>query len=280
MDDQNKNLLLATGLSFLVILVWFFLFPPPEPVVDTTTPAAVTTADGTTTAPAAAAEGSTAAAEAADAVPDAPRLTIDTPALTGSISMLGGRIDDLSLKTYHETVDPTSPIIKLLQPLGNDGAYFMLSGWNPSDGSVAAADLPNPQTNWTLASGSTLAPDQPVVLRWDNTKGLIFNRTISVDTRFMFTITDSVENNTGAAVSLYPYASISRVGVPKNLQHIFVVHEGAIGRVDGKLCEHDYTGSTWIGCDAFPQFKIDEAEGGPSEIIKSEIGRASCRERV
>ena len=271
MDDQNKNLILATGLSFLVILVWFFLFPPPEPVVDATTPAAVATTDGTVASTAAAPAGSTAVAEAADAVPDAPRLTIDTPYLTGSISMLGGRIDDLSLKTYHETVDPASPIIKLLQPLGNESAYFMLSGWNPSDASVAAADLPNPQTNWTLFSGSTLAPDQPVTLRWDNSKGLIFSRKISVDARFMFTVTDSVENKSGTAVSLYPYASISRVGVPKNLQHIFVVHEGAIGRVDGNLCEHDYTGSTWIGCDAFPQFKTDEAEGGPSEILQSSV---------
>ncbi len=30
MDDQNKNLILATALSLVVILVWFFLFPPPE----------------------------------------------------------------------------------------------------------------------------------------------------------------------------------------------------------------------------------------------------------
>ena len=31
MDDNNKNLLLATGLSFLVIFVWFILFPPAAP---------------------------------------------------------------------------------------------------------------------------------------------------------------------------------------------------------------------------------------------------------
>ena len=31
MDDQNRNLILATALSFAVILVWFLLFPPPEP---------------------------------------------------------------------------------------------------------------------------------------------------------------------------------------------------------------------------------------------------------
>ena len=40
MDDQNKNLILATALSFLVILVWFFLFPPEEPVTDPNAPAA------------------------------------------------------------------------------------------------------------------------------------------------------------------------------------------------------------------------------------------------
>ena len=32
MDDQNKNLILASVLSFIVIITWFILFPPPEPV--------------------------------------------------------------------------------------------------------------------------------------------------------------------------------------------------------------------------------------------------------
>ena len=31
MDDQNKNLLLATSLSFLVLLGWMLMFPP-EPI--------------------------------------------------------------------------------------------------------------------------------------------------------------------------------------------------------------------------------------------------------
>ena len=46
MDEQNKNLFLATALSFVVILVWFILFPPQEPVEDPNAPAEVTqTAD-------------------------------------------------------------------------------------------------------------------------------------------------------------------------------------------------------------------------------------------
>ena len=45
MDEQNRNLLLATGLSLLVILIWFLLFPPPEPEE---TPEATTTSTSTT----------------------------------------------------------------------------------------------------------------------------------------------------------------------------------------------------------------------------------------
>ena len=105
MDDQNKNLILATVLSFLVILGWFVggpmlfpqWFPTETQAVDTAAPAstdaaapAASTAAGTATAP---------DAPSTEPLPEAARLTIDTPKLSGSISMLGGRLDDLSLKT-------------------------------------------------------------------------------------------------------------------------------------------------------------------------------------
>ena len=103
MDDQNKNLILATALSFLVILVWFVVFPPPEPELpldaqeaSELTPNATTGSlpSVTTETPATAAsetETRTAALETA------PRIEIETDRLSGSISLLGGRIDDLSL---------------------------------------------------------------------------------------------------------------------------------------------------------------------------------------
>ncbi len=53
-----------------------------------------------------------------------PRVTIDTPALSGSINLTGARLDDLKLKSYHETVDDSSPIITLLQPVRNHGRLF------------------------------------------------------------------------------------------------------------------------------------------------------------
>ncbi len=122
MDDQNKNLLLATALSFMVILAWFvggpMLFPqwfPEEPAVQQT--AAPAAAPEATAAPAAE-DAATAASN--EPAPEAPRVTIDTPKLSGSLSLAGGRIDDLLLKGYRETVDPTSPEVRLLSPVGKD----------------------------------------------------------------------------------------------------------------------------------------------------------------
>ncbi len=258
MDDQNKNLILATGLSFLVILVWFFLFPPPEPVVDANAPAAISATDGTT-APVASVAGA-ATPEAALAVPDAPRLTIDTPRLAGSISMLGGRIDDLSLKTYHQTVDPKSPTVSLLKPVGEAGAYYALFGWIPG-GNLAFEDVPGAKTEWTLAAGSTLSPDQPIKLRWDNGKGLVFTRDISVDDKYMFTVTETVENKGATEARLAPYGVITRHGLPTDLQNIYVVHEGTIARTDGELTETKYKKVA-----ALP---IVEREAAQAEVVEA-----------
>ncbi len=234
MDDQNKNLILATVLSFLVILVWFVLFPPPEPVVDPNAPSISATETPSVADPATAAQP-----EAATVVASAPRVTIDTPSLSGSISMQGGRIDDLSLKTYRETLDPASQIVRLLSPVGEPEAYYALYGWAPG-GALANTDVPGANTEWKLGAGATLAPGQPVTLTWDNSKGLLFTRTFAVDDSFMFTVTDSVQNTSAAPATLQPYGIIARHGVPSDLQNIFVVHEGVVGRVDGALSETKY----------------------------------------
>ena len=243
MDDQNKNLILATALSFLVILAWYVggpilfpdWFPEPEvvqPVAAPTTPAAATTPPVATAAD----PGGTAAPAA---VPEAPRLTIDTAELAGSISLLGGRIDDLSLKTYTETVQPGSPIVRLLSPVGQVSPHYALFGWQPA-GDLAFEDVPGANTEWSLSSGATLSEDAPVTLTWDNGKGLVFTRTIAVDDKFMFTVTDAVTNSGAAEARLAPYGVIARHGLPTTLQNIWVVHEGLIARADGKYAETNY----------------------------------------
>jgi YidC/Oxa1 family membrane protein insertase len=255
MDDQNKNLILASVLSFLVIVVWFFLFPPPEVTEGLTVP------DATAVNGAAATEAAPAADTAmqTEPLPDAPRLTIDTPKLSGSISMLGGRIDDLALKTYRETIDPASPEVQLLSPVGEAQPYYAVFGWLPGNG-LTAEDVPGPKSEWKIAAGGTLAPDQPVTLRWDNGKGLVFTRTIAVDADFLFTVTDAVENTTGTEARLAPYGILARHGLPK-LQNIFVVHEGVVRRTDGKLEEVDYADVV--------DLPVDTTEGFPAEVLEA-----------
>ena len=258
MDDQNKNLILATALSFLVILVWFVLFPPEEPAVDPNAPATVQMTDAAT--PPAAAPAAVAAQPEVAPVPEAPRLAIETPKLQGSISLLGGRIDDLSLKGYRVTQDPKSDLVRLLSPVGEEHAYYALYGWAPG-GALQTGDVPDATTEWRVVSGSTLAPGQPVTLGWDNGKGLTFTRTLSVDEHYMFSIAEKVENAGTTPVTLQPYGVVARHGRPTGLQNFYVLHEGVVGRSDGTLSEIKY--------DDLADLPVVAREGAQAEVIEA-----------
>lgn len=257
-EQNNKNLILAMVLSAAVMIVWFVLFPPPEPPV-TTTPATEGVAATTDATTAGATSEPVATQTDATPVPEAPRVAIDSAKLAGSLSLRGGRIDDLSLKTYREELAPTSPTVRLLSPVGEDLSYYSVFGWLPGTG-LEAGDVPDANTLWTAAGNATLTPEAPVTLRWENGKGLTFRREVSVDEDFMFTVKDTVENGSGAAVALQPYGIVARHGLPK-LQNIFVVHEGAIQRTDGELTETDYADIT--------EFEVDQREGLPAEVAEA-----------
>lgn len=255
-EQNNKNLILAMVLSGAVMLVWLVLFPPPEPPV---APAVTTAAETAVVAQVPATATATGEAGAAAPVPEAARITIDTPKLKGSISVLGGRIDDLSLRGYRETIEPDAEIVRLLSPAGQTLPYYVLFGWTHGAG-LEAADVPGPMTEWQVVGGSTLTPAQPVTLAWSNARGMTFTREIAVDADYMFTVTDRVENGSAAPVTLQPYGLIARQGLPQ-LQNIFVVHEGAIQRADGELTETDYAD--------LPAFEVVQSEGMPAQVTEA-----------
>ena len=255
MDDQNKNLLLATGLSFAVMLVWFAIAPPqsPPPTVE----------EVTDTSPVAGTSGGSDVStnilsSNAKAVADADRIKINTPRLEGSLSLLAGRIDDLRLKDYTETIKEGSPIVTLLSAEGSANAYYGLNGWAAASG-VEPTDVPGPNTLWSSTSKS-LTPDSPVTLNWDNGKGLSFQRIISVDENFMFNVKQSVTNLSTSTVALAPYGQIARHGEPPNLKGFFILHEGMVRMSDGELDETDY--------DKMPKFEINPKERAPAEVIQ------------
>ena len=254
MDDQNKNLFLATALSFVVILVWFWMFPPEEPQIPVD-PAAATqelaAADATT--PSVDAVEATAAAPTDEAAveADAPRVAIETPELSGSISLLGGRIDDVYLSQYRLTLDDDAETVRLLRPVGEEDAYYASFGWAAAEG-IAADAVPGPDTLWSLEAGTTLTPETPVTLAWDNGAGQIFRTVISVDDKFMFTFVQTIENTGASAVSARPYGILRRVTEPNDLKNFFVLHEGLVRVSDGILDQAKYK--------AIRDYTVDERE--------------------
>ena len=266
MDDQNKNLILATVLSFIVILAWFWMFPPQEPPatdnsaeVATSIPAADNTTPSSDSGSIPAETGSTAQTTTANSVADAPRVRVETPRLSGSISLLGGRVDDIYLTNYNVALADDAETVHLLRPVGEVDAYFAAFGWASIAG-VNAGAVPTPETIWTLESGEALTPQTPITLIWDNNEGLVFRTKYEVDADFMFTVTQSVENNGGTAAELRPYGLIRRHTIPDDLTGIFVVHEGLVRLSDGTLDSTKYSN--------IQDYSVDPNEGVQAERIE------------
>lgn len=264
MDDQNKNLILAIVLSGIVLLGWTIFFPAPEPVTDPNAPvASESTVDqgaGSTTAlapPAATAAGQPTSSEmqAATQASDAPRVSIETPRVEGSISLLGGRIDDLALKDYKVEIDGDE-IVTLLEPVGAEAPYYATYGWAPG-GALSVDDVPGANTLWSVEEGATLTPETPVSLTWDNGNGLVFHRDIAIDENYLFTVTQSVENKSGAPARLFPYGVVARHGTP-DVSKYFVLHEGLVRLSDKELDEEKYKD--------IADFDFDPREGGRVSI--------------
>ncbi|WP_112662843.1 membrane protein insertase YidC [Microvirga flavescens] len=237
MRQDNKNLIIAIAMSVLILLGWQYFYATPQAekqrqaqLAQQQQQQSQSAQPGQPATQSAAPAGSAPNAAAAPvaesreaALARSPRVKISTPAISGSISLRGARVDDVSLNNYRETVDPKSPNIVLFSPSGAPHAYYAEFGWV----GAAAGALPGPDTLWT-ADKTTLTPDAPVTLTWDNGQGLVFRRAISVDNNFMFTLKDTVENRGSAPVTLNAYGLVSRHGRPVTLGYM-VLHEGLIG---------------------------------------------------
>ncbi len=163
-----------------------------------------------------------------------PRVPVESDRLTGSMALRGGRIDDLTLRGYYETVERETPVT-LLNPSGSAAPWYAEFGWTAAEAGIA---VPGRDTLWQ-GELDLLTPDQPVIKRWDNGQGLIFERTVRLDEGYMFTVEQRVINETGAPVTLYPFALVSRHREPETL-NFFILHEGPIGFLGGELVEKSY----------------------------------------
>ena len=170
-----------------------------------------------------------------------PRISMISKEVSGSISLKGARIDDITLTQYKETLEPESELIKLLLKSNGDSPYFIEFGWSSPDG----IKVPNGKSLWK-SSSNILSPDKNITLKWDNGENITFYQDISIDDSFMITVNQRVENNSNNSVTLYPYGLIRRAGEPKTID-FFVLHEGPLGVFDGTLSEKSYGDLTEAG---------------------------------
>jgi YidC/Oxa1 family membrane protein insertase len=255
---DNKNTILAIVLSALVLIGWqFFVGMPqekarqeqlqaqqqqkqsaPTPAQPSQTPAAPAQSGAPQVPGQAAAPSPAAPVNRTAALAASPRIPIATDNVQGSIALKGGRIDDIALVRFRETVDPKSPPVTLLSPSGTADPFYAEFGW--TGGGSSDLKLPTSETVWTRTGSGALGVGNPVTLTYDNGEGLEFRRTIAVDDRFLFTIKDEVTNKGTNPVTLYPYALISRHGTPHTLGY-YILHEGLIGVLgDSGLQEFTY----------------------------------------
>ena len=281
MDENSKNLFLAIALSISVLIFWQVFYAGPRLIEEQERAEAQKqaqsqqqiqpgkaplpdTSGGTTgVKPSISTDGTRTGAPQLPTVSmdnkagrdrvlrSNPRVNIETPSLMGSIALKGARIDDLVLKKFNETVEPDSEKVTFFSPSGSAKPFYAEHGWVKD--STLNAKLPDSNTVWQVDGNSTLTPGTPVTLVYDNNEGLIFRRTITVDSDYMFNIRQEVENKTGQAVTLFPYGLISRHSRPES-SNFFILHEGLIGFLgEAGLQEIDYSDVIDDGAQKFKE---------------------------
>lgn len=157
-------------------------------------------------------------------------IQINAPRISGTISTKGLKFNNINLKDYTQKYDS----LEKISVFGKND-YFAFSGWSSNDNSLI---LPDENSCWET-NCTELTPHSPVVLTWNNGRGLIFTKTISLDDNFVFTITDKVKNYGTNPVSLRNYSLIRRE-LEKDESESMGFYHGPIGYFDGKLKEIGY----------------------------------------
>ena len=233
--DSNKNIIAAISLSAAIIVLWALFFSPSPEDREKIKQKRI---DSVKSLDAPEIENSETnnLLSRKEALNKDKRIIFENDNVKGSISLKGAIIDDLLFKNYNEKLEGTKKVI-LLNPRNASDTYYLETGWVTNNKNI---DLPNNKSKWKVEGNTKLSPGNDVKLIWKNAQGLTFEKIISIDNKFLFTVNQKIKNNTNKIYNFYPYSQIIRKNIPRDIVNFFILHEGPLGVFDDQLVEKDY----------------------------------------
>ena len=231
---DSKNVIAAIALSSAVIVLYSLFFIPDQKITNQDL-AEKKKIEETTDTPSLEQKETPITISRDEALKQNERIEFENDNIIGSISLKGASIDDLTFKNYKVELNNEKKIT-LLGPRNINEGYLVESGFVSTDKNI---DIPNSDTVWSLANKNKLTTQTPIKLVWSNAQGITFEKEISLDDKYLFTIKQRVINKTNKKYDFYSYGQIIRNQIP-DITDFYILHEGLIATLDDELIEEDY----------------------------------------
>jgi len=231
---DSKNTIAAIALSSAVIVLWALFFVPEKSTMDQKI-VEKEKIEQSGDAPSLEQKETQITISRDDALKQSERIQFENENIIGSISLKGASIDDLTFKNYKVTLD-NEKRVTLLGPRNIKEGYLIDSGFVTSDKNI---DVPNSDTIWSIEGNNKLTDGSPIKLSWSNEQGLKFEKIISLDDKYLFTVKQKIINESNNKYDFYSYGQIIRNEIPEIIDFL-ILHEGLIATLDDELIEEDY----------------------------------------
>ncbi len=232
---DTKNVIAAISLSAAVIVLYALFFPP-QPNQKSQNLAEENKIEQNSDTPILEEKVNVIKISRDEAINQNKRISFENNNIKGSISLQGAIIDDLTFKQYDTDLNSNQNVI-LLNPKNVNDGYFIESGFVTSDKNI---EIPNSDSLWEVKNNNRLTEKTPIKLSWTNNQGITFEKEISLDDKFLFTVKQRVINSTDNIFDFYSYGQIIRNKEPEGLSNFYILHEGMLAALDGELYEEDY----------------------------------------
>ena len=234
---DNRNVFVAIALSMSVLLFWGAFFETPKKPIDPKNNKKVEQKSETESiAPTINQPAIVKSISREDSINKDKRVKIENSSIVGSLNLKGAQIDDISFKNHKQKVEGDKNII-FLNPAETENGFYIETGWTSVGNKIK---IPTKESVWSVKGNNILSDNSPVVLQWNNGEGIVFEKKIELDNKYLFKITQQVRNNSNSTIDLYPYAQMTRNKIPDDIQNFYIQHEGFIGVFDDELKEDDY----------------------------------------